>query len=104
MSKNPFLNALAATAYITAIASVLYYASKINVPVTDSVIIPITFLSLFVLSAAMMGYFFVYQPVQLLIENKQKEATRLFLATAAIFACITGTMVFIWFFLSTLLA
>ena len=103
MSKNPFLNALAATAYITAIASVLYYASRINIPVTDSVTIPITFLSLFVLSAAMMGYFFVYQPVQLLIENKQKEATRLFLATVAIFACITGAIVFVWLSLSLLL-
>ena len=30
-------------------------------------------LSLFVFSAAMVGYFFVYQPVRLLIENKSEE-------------------------------
>ena len=101
MSKNPFLNALAATAYITVIASVLYYGLQAITPV-DSVMVPITLLSLFVLSAAMMGYFFLYQPAQLFFENRQKEAVKLFLATAAIFACITGILISIWFFLSVL--
>jgi hypothetical protein len=98
MSKNPFLNALSATAYITLVASVMYYVPKTNVP-ENSVMIPIAILSLFVLSAAMMGYFFVYQPVQLLIEGKQKEATKLFLTTVALFACITGLMVSAWLLL-----
>jgi len=83
MSTNPFLNALAATAYIAAVASVLYYAPKTIAPVSG-VIVPVAVLSLFVLSAAMMGYFFLYQPVRLFFENKHQEATKLFLATAAI--------------------
>jgi heme O synthase-like polyprenyltransferase len=101
MSKNPFLNALAATTYITIIASMLYYGQKTIAPV-NNVIVPIAFLSLFVLSAAIMGYFFLYQPARFFLEGKQKEATRLFLSTVAIFACITAVMIFIWFFLSTL--
>lgn len=80
MSKNPFLNALSATAYIAVVASVMFYAPKTSMP-ADGVIVPIAILSLFVLSAAMMGYFFLYHPVQLLIEGKQKEATKLFLST-----------------------
>jgi len=99
MSKNPFLNALAATAYITAVALVMFYAPKTNVP-SDGVIVPIVMLSLFVLSAAMMGYFFVYQPVQLLIESKQKEAVKLFLSTVLIFACITGFLLSVWILIS----
>lgn len=93
MTKNPLLNAAAATVYIFLIASVLYYGPKKIVPV-DSVIVPIIFLSLFVLSAALMGYFFLYQPARLLIEDKQKEAVKLFLVTVVIFAGITGVMTF----------
>lgn len=99
MSKNPLLNALSAMAYITCVASVLYYIPKTITPV-DSLIVPIAFLSLFVLSTALMAYFFVYQPVVLLFENKPAEATRLFLATVLIFAGITGVMVSVWFGLS----
>ena len=102
MSKNPFLNALAATAYITVIASIPSFASNINLP-EGGIIIPIFFLSLFVLSVALMGYFFVCQPIILLVEGKQKEAVGLFLKTMASFACITGVMVLVWISLSTLL-
>lgn len=102
MSRNPFLNALAATAYIVGIASVLYYGPGKAV-VIDGVIAPIIFLSLFVLSAAMMGYFFLYQPIQFFFEGKPKEATKLFLTTVIIFACITAAIILSWLFLSTLL-
>ena len=99
MSKNPFLNAVSASAYITAIASVLYYVPERMSPV-GGVIIPIVFLSLFVLSAALMGYFFFYQPAQLFLEHKPKEATKLFLTTVAVFIGITGMIVFVWLFFS----
>lgn len=102
MNKNPFLNALAATAYISLVASIMYYGPKESIP-EPSVMIPIAVLSLFVLSAAMMGYFFLYQPVLYLIEGNAKEATKLFLMTVFSFACITGTMVLAWLALSTVL-
>lgn len=100
MSKNPFLNALAATAYITVVASVMWYGPE-RMASVDGVIIPIAFLSLFVLSAALMGYFFLYQPVRLFFEQKPQEAAKLFLATVAVFACITGVIISAWLFLST---
>lgn len=102
MTKNPFLNALAASAYITVLVSVLSNAPKMNIP-EDGVVIPIAMLSLFVISAAMMGYFFIYQPLRLLFENKQQEAVRLFLLTVASFAGITVAVVALWLFLRTML-
>ncbi len=88
MTKNPFLNAIAATAYIALIASFLFYGTKHIGPV-ESVFIPITMLSLFVLSAAVMAFVFCYQPIQLFLEGQKKEATNLFLKTLGSFAAIT---------------
>ena len=102
MSRNPFLNAFAASAYITVFVLAINYAPKDNIP-EDGIIIPIAFLSLFVLSAALMGYFFLYQPMRFLFEGKPKESTKLFLLTIAVFACITGVVLLSLFFVSTLL-
>lgn len=101
MSKNPFLNALTASAYITVLVSVLSNAPKMNIP-EDGVLIPIAMLSLFVLSAAVMGYLFVYQPLRLFFENRQQEAVRFFLLTVASFAGITAVIVASWLFLRTM--
>jgi len=103
MSKNPFINALAATTYITAVAWLMFYGSRMLEPVEESIFIPITILSLFVLSAAMMGYFFIFQPLRLFFEGKQKEAVKFFLSTIVIFAGITAVLVLLWFFLSAVL-
>ncbi|OGG93150.1 hypothetical protein A2609_02620 [Candidatus Kaiserbacteria bacterium RIFOXYD1_FULL_47_14] len=96
MNNHPFLNALSATAYISFVASMMFYAPEMNIP-EPSLIIPIMMLSLLVLSASLMGYFFFCQPVRLLIEGKQKEATKFFLSTIGIFALITLALVLIWF-------
>jgi len=99
MSTNPFVNALAATAYITALVSVVFNAPKTSV-FDNSIMAPILFLSVFVLSAALMGYFFLYQPLRFLFENKPQEATKLFLMTVAVFAGITGAVFVAWLLLS----
>ncbi len=101
MSTNPFLNALAAIAYITMVASLMRYGSK-AMPEVESVVIPIAILSLFVLSAAMMGYFFLCQPLKLLVGGKPEEATKFFLTTTASFAGIAGMIVSGWLFLNAL--
>jgi hypothetical protein len=101
MSQNPFINALAASGYISLLATLIFNSPRF---VTDNelgMMAPIIFLSLFVFSAALMGLFFVYQPVRLLIEGKQKEATKFFLTTVFSFACITLILVLAWFLLST---
>ena len=99
MNKNPLLNALAASAYISLIASAIAYAPNFEARIVGP-IAPITFLSLFVLSASLMGYLFVYHPVQLLIEGKQREATKFFLTTVASFAGITALLLAVWLVLA----
>ena len=91
-----------AEAYIVVVASALFYAPNAHLP-EKSVMIPIVVLSLFVLSAAMMGYFFIYQPACLFLEGKQKEATKLFLTTILSFAGITAVMVSVWLLLTAVL-
>ena len=97
MTKNPFINALAAALYITAIVSFMFFGSNFF-PKEDTILIPIAMISLFTLSAAMMGYLFLYQPVQILLDGHKKHAVNLFLQTVAVFAGIT-VLVFVLIFL-----
>jgi hypothetical protein len=103
MNKNPFINALLATAYISLVVSAIFSVPETGLP-EDVIILPIVMLSLFVLSVAMMGYFFVYEPVQLMIEGKQKEAIRFFFTTVLTFACTTGALILSWFLLAPILS
>jgi hypothetical protein len=63
----------------------------------DSVIAPIAALSLFTLSAAVMGYIFFYQPLQLFLEGKKKAGVDLFVRTTMIFAGVTVVILIILF-------
>ena len=96
MTKNPFINAASATLYIIIIALVMYFGTK-NVPQNASIIGPIAALSLFTLSAAVMGYIFCFQPVQLYLDGKKKEAINIFLQTVGIFAVITAVILLLFF-------
>ncbi len=90
MTQNAFLNALAASFYITLVASMMYYGPRILGTVEDTVITPIAMLSLFVLSAAVMGYLFLSYPLQLYLDGQKKQAVNLFIQTIAVFAGITA--------------
>lgn len=89
MTKNPLLNAIAAACYIVAIVLGIFYGTKAFGEVKDTILIPMAMLSLFVLSAATMGFIFLYQPIQLYFDDKKKEAADLFLKTLGSFALIT---------------
>ena len=88
MTKNPLYNALLAAIYIVVISSAMFYGTKLSGP-DNSVIAPIAAISLFTLSAAVMGYLFGYQPFQLYFDGKKKVAVDLFRQTVAIFGAIT---------------
>ena len=88
MTKNPIINSLCALGYIVLVASLLNFVSHINHGKPDTIFAPIAFLSLFNFSAALMGYFFLYQPVQLYLDGKKKEATKLFTRTLLYFGVI----------------
>ena len=96
MNRSPYLNAAYASSYICAVTLLMNYGPE-RIPFVDGILAFIAFLSLFVLSAAMMGYFFVFQPLALLIEHKQKEAARFFLTTAASFVGISAIVISVGF-------
>ena len=96
MSKKPVMNALAASAYIVGIAAVMNWGTRL-VPHPNSFIVPVAMISLFTLSAAVMGYLFCYQPIQLYFDGKKKQAGQLFLQTVAVFACITLSILILLF-------
>jgi len=56
-----------------------------------------TMLSLFVLSAAIMGYLFLSEPLQLFLENKKQEAVTFFAKTVGIFACFVAVFTILLF-------
>ena len=89
MMKNPLFSAVGAAAYITLVASVMFYVPKF-VGKTETIVVPIAVLCLFVLSAAVMGYLFFFQPFQLYMDNKKEEAVSVFLKTLGVFALITA--------------
>src|SRR3989344_5828366 len=101
MSKNPFINALGAAGYISIIVTLIFNSPQFITDNELGMMAPILFLSLFVISAAIMGYLFVYPPARLLIEGKQTEATKLFLSTIFAFAGIILAILLAWILISS---
>lgn len=96
MTKNPILNALAAFVYIVIITLVMFFGVE-NSGEDQEIITPIAILSLFTLSAAVMGYLFCYEPLQLFLDGKKKEGVNLFLKTVAVFGGITAITLLLLF-------
>jgi hypothetical protein len=88
MTKNPIFNAGAAILYITGIVSLIFYGpSLFNARFEDmpEIFAPVTMLSLFVFSAAVMGYLFLYEPILMILGGEKKQGTLLFLQTTIAF-------------------
>ncbi|MFA6251101.1 MAG: hypothetical protein WC603_00515 [Candidatus Paceibacterota bacterium] len=83
--KKPFLFALLAALYIVLLVLGANLAPK-DMP-DNTILIPMAMLSLLVLSVAVMGFLFFYEPLCLYMENKKKEAVVFFGKTVGIFAC-----------------
>jgi hypothetical protein len=88
VTRNPFLNALAAFAYIAGVASFMFFGARIE-DAKIGIFAPIAALSLFTLSAGFMAYVFCYQPFVLYFDGKKKQAIDLFLRTLGIFGGVT---------------
>lgn len=89
MTKNPVINALAAFGYIALVVTVLGFAEN-HFDNKPSLLAPMAFMSLFTLSAAVMGYIFGLQPFQMYFEGKKKEAVKLVVQTIIGFGVITA--------------
>lgn len=93
MTRKPLYNAGLALVYITAVVLVINYGSKWATHHSQqTLLMPIGMLSLFVLSASIMGYIFLSQPIIMFLDGKRKEAISLFLQTLAIFAVATAVI------------
>lgn len=88
MTPNPYLHALLAALYLALIATLFFYGPAYIGP-DDNVLLPVSMLSLFVLSAALMAYLFLYEPVRLLTEGRAREAILFFFKTVGAFALLT---------------
>ena len=97
MSRNPYINALAATAYIVFVVLLITYGPAYVRDKPDTILAPMAMLSLLVFSVALMGYLFFLQPVQMFLEGQKVEAVELFTKTLAAFAVITGIVLIVAF-------
>jgi hypothetical protein len=97
MKWNPYLNALAAAAYIGLLVLFLHTIEALRHDTPDTWIDGIGFISLFVFSAAMMAFLFFYQPLVRLIDHKPSEALSYFLKTLGTFGVIlVGVLVLVF--------
>jgi len=86
MKNNPFVHALVAALYISIVAFAMNTLTSLHLN-NQTVFIPMFILSLFVLSAAIMGYLFLYIPLRLYFEDHKKESLVFFTKTVGWFAC-----------------
>lgn len=98
MIKNPFVNALSASAYIFLVVSVMTFVTQPLQDKPDTFFAPITVLLVLTLSSAVMAFLFFYQPLLLLIEGKKKEAVNFFIKTVGVFGAITVAVLTLLFF------
>ena len=78
--QRSFFNALGVSVYIAAVATVIRNGEKVFGQM-DNVLGPITFLLLFVISAAITGSLVIGKPVLMYLDGAKREAVRLFLYT-----------------------
>lgn len=85
MKMNPFLNAAGAALYIVLIVNVIHTFERFAEQ-EDTLLAPIIMLSLFVVSATVMGLLFIYKPLTLYIDGQKQESLSFFLKTLGTFA------------------
>ncbi len=97
-TPTPLRNSLFAALYIAGIVSLLTFFGKMFEGTDDSFMAPVVMISLLVLSAALMGYLFVGEPLRMYIDGQKKEALTFFwktVGTFAVFALIFVILLFV---------
>ena len=97
MSRNLYINAFLAAAYIVFVVLLITYGPAYVRDKPDTILAPMAMLSLLVFSVALMSYLFFLQPVQMFLEGQKVEAVELFTKTLAAFAVITGIVLIVAF-------
>lgn len=90
MTTKPFYNALFAISYIVVLVTgINLAATNLEGVIQETILVPMGFLATFVLSAALMGYLFFYQPLLMLLDGRREQGVKLFLKTVGAFAVAT---------------
>ena len=84
--KTPTAHAVSAILYVILVVGIINRLASIGHDKPDTIFIPVFMLSLFVLSAAIMGFLFMYRPLSLFLDGKKKEAVEFFWKTVGIFS------------------
>jgi len=87
--KTALMNAGATALYVMAVGGFMYYGSVIKLGRSNTMLIPMTLLLLFVFSAALTGFLIFGKPAQLYVDGKKKEALSLLTYTLGVFSVIT---------------
>ncbi|MEK7063372.1 MAG: hypothetical protein AAB955_01620 [Patescibacteria group bacterium] len=93
MTKNPILNALAALLYIGVLVGALSTFVDSELETAAPLLIPAVMLSLFTLSAAVMGMIFFYQPFRMYFDGEKSQAFTLVIQTIGSFAVVAAILV-----------
>lgn len=89
IAKKAILNALGTAGYIVLVAHFFFYGSKIFGAGPDTVLAPITMLSLLVFSASLVGLLIFGRPVLWYWDGAKREAVSLLCYTLGAFLIIT---------------
>ena len=87
--KAALVNAALTTLYIVAVGCFMYYGSLVKIGRSNIILVPITLLLLFVMSAAITGFLIFGKPAQMYIDGKKKEALSLLMQTLTFFSINT---------------
>ena len=83
------LNALGTTMYVALVASLLFNTSRLFGGTKDTVLIPISMLLLFILSASITSLLVLGRPILWYLDGKKKDAVSLLLATLGFLFLLT---------------
>ena len=95
--KKPFYFAFAAAAYIVLIVVGINTVGSILRDQEETILITMAMLSLFVLSAAIMGFLFLSEPLKLYIDGQKQQAVSFFLKTVGVFASFAAVFLVLLF-------
>jgi hypothetical protein len=96
-TPTPLRNAIFAALYIVLIVSTITSFETLFKDTPDTIMAPMVMLSLLVLSVAIMGYLFAFEPLRLYIDGKKQEAVAFFGRTVGFFACCVAIFVVLLF-------
>lgn len=87
--KTAIKNSLATGFYIFLVGSFMFYGGEAKFGRTNTILIPVTMLLLFVLSAAITSFLVFGKPAQMYVDGQKKEALALLGYTLTSFSVIT---------------